>query len=358
MEDEKDVAETEDTATTEEAPAVASEAPAAAGKAEDKKIDVDRLIEDEEYAAQALEGLTKPQTEDSAEEAADAGAEKTIILEREDGTKERVPISQVQNRWRQAKHLQEKYETEAAPVLKVLRENPDLGQAVSEAAQGKRDRLQALLGQPPTEEQLKQQAAREQAIFDRARKHPKLKDYSDEELKDSMELLLALDSAKNGVVEPEAQEFDLETRATIDANLRAALTNEPNEEEAIKTLRFVNDAILAADQKALAGELKDVNGNAIPIEAWRDIREAINDPRHPENFLRFFKEMGEQRRAVTVKAPAARRGPVNARLSPGASSQSSGGGGGSVLERYGIPNYDGKSAEERRAAVERFLESS
>lgn len=89
-------------------------------------------------------------------------------------------------------------------------------------------------------------------------------------------------------------------RITIEVNLKAALDGEPSREEAIATLQFVNEAIVQADRMAALGELKGPDGEPIPAAIWQQIRTAINDPKHPENFRRFFQEMGKQRRAASA----------------------------------------------------------
>lgn len=379
-------AETDDTAAATEQGQGA--APAQAGKAAPEKIDVNRALDDDDYAAQVLGGLTKPEPSseqpagaEAKEEAGEApgegegspgkgaaaeGEEKFVILEDAQGNRERVPVSQVQGRWRQATYLQTKYEREAAPVLRILERRKGLRKLIADEIEGRPEGLDALLtGQTSTEAK---PAEIDQDVLAEARKDPRLKDFSDADLREYLQGLDALEAARSRVsarrTASQKDELSADEQRVVDAHLTAAIASEPNEAEAVETLKFVNEAILQADAAASRGELRDPEGNLIPEAAWRNFRAAINDPRQPKVFHRFFIEMGKQRRQMAASKPAA----VGVPAGPGAPAGSArprpsmripaapAGSGAGAPSAHGVPSLSGLSLEERRSRIDQLLD--
>jgi hypothetical protein len=265
----------------------------------------------------AAEEQEQPEAQKAAKPAPSAEPDDPVvetILFR--GREEQVRKSQSKGLMQKGRVLEQALE-QLAPLREVA-EDPELFAAVQAAlkSDGGKAKLLKLLRERKEEAE----AAADVPV--------EVPGYTKEEAAEAEPLVTAI-LKKHGILKPDAgaplgeqKQYD---QVVVDAHLAAAEALEDDPQEHVKNLDFANAAILEMDQKAAAGEIDQA--------AWARFRRDLDDPKQPRVFLRFYREMREQRRRVQGggaqpeaeegAAPPAARGAapkIVVRQSPGARS--------------------------------------
>lgn len=375
-----------------------------------EKIDVERVLTDDAYAAQVF-GLPEGEEEESAAEVttppeaqpapggdpgpgepgrapepppagsppppaapappADPGYRiegENLVLDYE-GTQELVPLRSARNRLAEHKHLKHRWDRDVVPVARVLQAYPHLQRALAEAARGKPEALDRLLsGEAPD---------LAPGVFEKARRDPRLSHLSDEELRETLQTVAATEDAAAGAGGRRADGGDPEPSSEFPpgdytglAQVYLGVLESANPETHADTMAAVHEITGALSQMARRGEIDK------PTYQWM-IR-ALDDPRildpttNKPYSLGLYNQAKQEvlRRRSAGADPAAPPQPPGAgapappaappppaspaaRLEPGA-----GVGPGAPLRagNPAVPALAGKNLEERRALIDAFLE--
>ena len=368
-------AETVDTAAqTEQAPAPVVET----GKDGAKKVDLERLINEDGYAEKVLaEGQAQPseaapEASEKPQEASPQGqeatpetkatTEQTYIFKDEDGTEERLTAEQMRNRLLQAKHITRQWNQKVAPWAGIVRSTPALAEAGELASRGDRSKLNALIasGQAgPTGAAAKGEDERLDEVVEKLAAKPQFKGWQKEELKAN---LLAIDAMKQEL-EAKPQDAALSTGTqNFERDVQEIRSASKELESWLQTVDPEYTANRAAVTKVVEEMRKMVVAGKASREDFEYTLSMYNDPRQrDENGVPYYmrlhnaarawraqKAQEQQQQAAAVTGPAARGG-VNARMSPSARVSPT------STAKGGLPTLEGKSREERIALMDSFM---
>lgn len=360
---------------------------AAAASAEDQapeKVDLNRIIEgDNEYAAEQLaksaaaeqspdevaeqdEGHPVQGAEDQAGASSADNDDPVVLVVKNRGRKEEIRRSQAENRIQQAAHLQSLYETEAAPVLKVLKSNPVLAQAFADAARGDEQGIKKILkvisgtpapvaGEATGETSVGAERTVDLKVNPRMlkilRADPKFSGYTDEDL----QVLASIPAAERMASDEASQEQQQEQEAQLSGK-RAVFF------EALgSTDPELHDRVIGHMPLVLK-DLKETLAAEGKIDQYYEFVRAVRDPSNKDNSGRsllanFYHDVkaaisGQPAEKKPDKPPApsvrpALRTIIGGRLEPGAPSNST---------RSALPSLAGKTADERRAMFESLMQ--